>query len=161
KTRLAAATTALWASQVAEAFLLDVIDRFAACEAKRVLAYAPAGCGPYFSAIAHERFACVPQYSADLGQRLHDFVRDQLHAGAQKVVIVGTDTPTLPPSFIAQAFDALAQADLVLGPATDGGYYLVGCGRHIPPIFDDVAWSSANVLAETVARLADPSWRLA
>jgi glycosyltransferase A (GT-A) superfamily protein (DUF2064 family) len=49
----------------------------------------------------------------------------------------------------------------VLGPATDGGYYLVGCGRRPPPIFEDVAWGGPTVLAESVARLADPAWRLA
>jgi rSAM/selenodomain-associated transferase 1 len=161
KTRLAAATTSAWASAVAEAFLLDVMDRLATYDAERILVYTPSESGLCLSSIARDRFACVPQSSGNLGQRMHHFIQEQFRAGAQTVVIVGTDSPTLPLSFIQQAFDALDHADLVLGPATDGGYYLVGCNRRTPPIFDDVAWSSATVLAETVARLADPSWRLA
>ena len=50
---------------------------------------------------------------------------------------------------------------MVLGPATDGGYYLVGSGPRLPPIFSNVAWSSGHVLTDTVAALTDPRWRLA
>ena len=60
-----------------------------------------------------------------------------------------------------QAFQELERADVVLGPATDGGYYLVGCGRRLPPIFEGVAWSSNRTLGDTIARLTDPAWRLA
>ena len=77
------------------------------------------------------------------------------------MVLVGTDSPTLPLVLVEQAFQELEQADVVLGPATDGGYYLVGCGRRLPPIFEGVAWSSSRTLTDTIARLADPSWRLA
>ena len=76
------------------------------------------------------------------------------------MVLVGTDSPTLPLVLIEQAFKDLERADVVLGPATDGGYYLVGC-RRLPPIFEGVAWSSSRTLADTVARLCDPGWRLA
>jgi glycosyltransferase A (GT-A) superfamily protein (DUF2064 family) len=50
---------------------------------------------------------------------------------------------------------------VVLGPATDGGYYLLGCGPKVPPIFDGIAWGRATVLRETIARLSAPSWRVA
>ena len=76
------------------------------------------------------------------------------------VRFTSTDSPTLPPAFVEQAFAELERADVVLGPATDGGYYLLGC-RRLPPIFDGIAWSGSRVLAETVARLSDPAWRLA
>ena len=77
------------------------------------------------------------------------------------MVVLGTDSPTLPPAYVEQAFAALDNADVVLGPATDGGYYLVGCGGRVPPIFEGIAWGGPTVLAETIALLADPSWRLA
>ena len=101
----------------------------------------------------------VPQAEGDLGDRLGRFIGDRLDGGADRVVVIGTDSPTLPPALIARALDDLADADLVLGPATDGGYYLVGCSRRLP-IFDGIAWSRDTVLAETVARLTDPRWRL-
>jgi glycosyltransferase A (GT-A) superfamily protein (DUF2064 family) len=75
--------------------------------------------------------------------------------------MVGTDSPTLPIEYVEQAFAELASADVVLGPATDGGYYLVGCGPNCPPIFEGIAWSTGRVLADTVAALAEERWRLA
>ena len=62
-------------------------------------------------------------------------------AGSDAVVLIGADSPTLPVAFFEQAFHQLETgADLVLGPATDGGYYLLGCTRQGPPIFTGVAW---------------------
>jgi glycosyltransferase A (GT-A) superfamily protein (DUF2064 family) len=74
---------------------------------------------------------------------------------------VGTDSPTLPPALVEQAYQQLEHADVVLGPATDGGYYLLGCAHRLPPIFDGISWGHAGVLAETIARLSNPQWRLA
>jgi glycosyltransferase A (GT-A) superfamily protein (DUF2064 family) len=76
------------------------------------------------------------------------------------VAAIGTDSPTLPRQHVEDAFKALDRADVVLGPAADGGYYLIGC-RRLPPIFTGIAWSSATALADTIARLDDPSWQLA
>jgi rSAM/selenodomain-associated transferase 1 len=162
KTRLAAETSLAWAARVAEAFLLDLVDRLASVAARRVLVYAPADAEAYFREISAGRFELVPQEaSGDLGRRMAAFFTAEQLRGASKVVLLGCDSPTLPIAHIEQAFGELACADVVLGPANDGGYYLVGCGPRLPPIFDDVEWSSARVLADTVARLADPSWRLA
>src|SRR5262249_37661668 len=102
-----------------------------------------------------------PQAEGDLGQRMANFFAAQLHNRAQRVVLVGTDSPTLALEFIQRGFDSLRDADVVLGPATDGGYYLLGCARRLPPIFSGIAWGKSSVLAETVARLSDPAWRLA
>jgi uncharacterized protein len=161
KTRLAAATSAEWATRVADAFLRDTLSRLAGVGARRVVAFAPATAGPFFADLAGERFSLVAQAEGDLGRRLSAFVTEQLAAGAGSVVLVGTDSPTLPPSFVEQAFRELERADVVLGPATDGGYYLLGCGRRLPPVFDGIAWGGRGVLGETVARLADPSWQVA
>jgi glycosyltransferase A (GT-A) superfamily protein (DUF2064 family) len=75
-------------------------------------------------------------------------------------VAVGTDNPTLPVEYIERAFLALENAEVVLGPAMDGGYYLIGSRPEHPPLFDNISWSSGHVLAETIAALADPRWRL-
>jgi glycosyltransferase A (GT-A) superfamily protein (DUF2064 family) len=89
------------------------------------------------------------------------FLDSQLQTIADKVVLVGTDSPTLPLPLIAQAFRELDAANVVLGPAADGGYYLVGCKGTVPPMFDGVAWGTASVLRDTVGRLNDPDWKLA
>jgi len=160
KTRLAAATSPQWAAQVAEACLLDVAGRLAHVEARRVLAYAPRDAEPYF-ARAVRGFRLVPQGDGDLGERMAAFFAEQLRTGAEAVVLLGTDSPTVPLEFIERAFQELETLNLVLGPATDGGYYLLGCARNLPPIFEGIAWSTSAVLGQTVARLSERKWPLA
>jgi rSAM/selenodomain-associated transferase 1 len=161
KTRLAAATSPAFAADVARAFLLDLLTRLGAVPARRVVAFAPPDAEPRFADLVSDCFALVPQADGDLGRRLSAFIADEIAAGAESVVVVGSDSPTLPSDHVEQAFAELRRADVVLGPAADGGYYLVGCGRRLPPIFEGVAWGGPTVLAESVARLADPGWRLA
>ena len=161
KSRLAADTGPEWAARAAAAFLGDRVERLAAVEARRVLAFTPAAAEPYFTGLARGRFLLRPQCEGDLGRRLRDFVGAQLRDGAESVVVVGSDSPTLPVAFVEQAFRELERADVVLGPAADGGYYLLGCARRLPPLFEGVAWGGRRALLDTVARLADPGWRLA
>jgi uncharacterized protein len=159
KTRLAAFDPE-FAAAVARAFLLDSIERFSALDVRRVLAFAPPEAMPHFADLTQGRFALTPQGDGDLGRRMQTILHHELRDGADTVVFLGADSPTLPLAYVEQAFAALECADVVLGPALDGGYYLLGCGRRVPPIFDDMPWSSNRVLSETVARLHDPSWRL-
>jgi rSAM/selenodomain-associated transferase 1 len=161
KTRLAAETSPQWAAQVAEACLLDTLDKLAGIAAQRVLAFAPPDAEAYFAEVVRGRFELMPQVEGDLGQRMAAFFAQQLAAGADRVVLTGADSPSLPTAYIERAFAELEQVDVVLGPATDGGYYLVGCGQRLPPIFDGIPWSSERVLTETVARLVERSWGLA
>jgi rSAM/selenodomain-associated transferase 1 len=164
KTRLAS-DDPNWNVRVAQAFLLDTLQRLAVVNARRLVAFAPADREAEFAAVAAGRFALSAQAEGDLGKRLSAFVQQELDNGARAVVAVGTDSPTLPVAYVERAFADLETADVVLGPATDGGYYLVGCacvpGGLRPPIFEGVAWSTARVLADTVFALADPRWRLA
>jgi len=67
-------------------------------------------------------------------------------------LILGTDSPHLPPSVLRAALDALPRFDVVLGPAEDGGYYLIGLRDRQPLLFDDIAWSTDAVMAQTLAR---------
>jgi glycosyltransferase A (GT-A) superfamily protein (DUF2064 family) len=77
------------------------------------------------------------------------------------VVLVGTDVPSLPLSHYRQAFDALAAHELVLGPAQDGGYYLIGLTRPAAELFHDIPWSGPHVLAATRDRAAKVGLRVA
>lgn len=160
KTRLAHGNAA-WGARVARAFLLDALQRFAVVEAQRLLVFAPVEREVDFAFLAADRFTLTPQADGDLGQRLAAFFAQQFNAGARALVVIGTDSPTLPVEYVERAFAELENADVVLGPATDGGYYLVGCGPARPPLFDNIAWSSRHVLADTIAALAEPRWRLA
>jgi hypothetical protein len=68
-------------------------------------------------------------------------------------VVIGTDSPTLPVHMVDVAFQTLSSVDVVLGPTRDGGYYLVGAARRVPPIFDTIEWSTNRVFSQTVGRL--------
>ena len=161
KTRLAAATSPEWAARVALAFLQDTIRRLVTVEARRVLAYAPTDARQDFARLVGDRFELMPQADGDLGQRMAAFVTAALAEGAERIVLVGTDSPTLPVEYVATALEELQRVDVVLGPATDGGYYLLGCARGLPPIFEGIAWGGSRVLAETVERVSAAGLRLA
>ena len=89
------------------------------------------------------------------------YFAEQFRAGAAKVMLVGSDSPTLPIEHIEDGFVMLDSHDVVLGPATDGGYYLVGCAREAPAIFANIPWGSSQVLRDTVRAIAGTSCRLA
>ncbi len=161
KTRLARETSPAWAGRVAHAFCLDVLDRMRGISACRLLAYAPKEADAHFRAVVASGFQLHPQADGDLGQRMAAFFAHWLPSAPDGVVLIGTDSPTLPTSFIEQAFAALQDADVVLGPATDGGYYLIGCRGRVPAVFDGIAWGTRSVLAETVQRLESLDVRLA
>lgn len=97
--------------------------------------------------------AAWPQAEGDLGRRMDLAIRRAFACGARQVVLVGTDIPGLTPAVIESAFASLAANDLVLGPCTDGGYWLVGMGRPVN-IFGDIAWSRPDVLHNTLALAA-------
>jgi rSAM/selenodomain-associated transferase 1 len=67
-----------------------------------------------------------------------------------KVVLIGTDCPTLQSNHLNEAFEALTHSDLVVGPATDGGYYLIGMNRRADYLFEGITWSTSQVLSETL-----------
>ena len=90
------------------------------------------------------------QSEGDLGMRMRSAFQDALTNNMEKVIIIGTDCPSLSAEIIEQAFEQLTQHDLVLGPAKDGGYYLIGLRRLIPELFSDINWGTSEVFQQTV-----------
>jgi uncharacterized protein len=92
-----------------------------------------------------------PQVPGDLGVKLvHGFER-AFAAGAQRVIAIGTDCPGLDAALMSQAFHDLEMFDVVLGPALDGGYYLIGVRSHQPLLFEQISWGTNSVLQATLA----------
>ncbi len=91
------------------------------------------------------------QGTGDLGKRMARSLQAAFAGGVQRAIIIGTDCPQLDTAILQSAFEALAQQDLVLGPATDGGYYLIGLRRFVPELFVDIPWSTATVFSKTLA----------
>jgi len=100
-------------------------------------------------------FEYRPQGSGDLGRRMKRSFQDAIRAGATEAVIIGTDIPELTNVIIRKAFDALKLKNLVLGPAKDGGYYLIGLQKNslskaIPDLFSGINWGAGDVLEKTI-----------
>lgn len=138
------------AARLAEAFLRDTLDHASSVPGvELVLEYAPSDERAWFEAL-DERARLEPQADGDLGERMRSSLEREFARGARRVVIVGSDTPHLEPASIERAFAALIDADLVLGPSSDGGYYLVGLRRRADALFQGVAWSTSSVLSKTL-----------
>ena len=93
------------------------------------------------------------QIESDLGSKMQNAFEQLFLKGYDRVVIIGSDCYELTPEIIEQAFELLNTSDAVLGPAKDGGYYLLGLRKMIPQLFSDVAWSTDKVFSETVKTL--------
>ncbi len=116
----------------------------------------------YFLQLPEHGMALLPQRGASLGERMHAVFVDLCHAGYRQVVLVGSDIPTLRAASVMQACEVLEQerSDLVLGPADDGGYYLIGLTRPEERLFGGIAWSTASVLEQTLARARELELRV-
>lgn len=166
KTRLAAALGGEPASQIYRHFVTTLVTRFRGCADTRVLCFTPQEQAPAFVALAGAEWTAKPQAQGDLGARMASFFEDCFRNGAEQVVLIGSDSPTLPAGYVASAFGLLHDADVVLGPTDDGGYYLVGAARGVAGIFEGIDWSTPRVWEQTVARLGAlglshatlPSW---
>jgi rSAM/selenodomain-associated transferase 1 len=153
KTRLAAQLGAPGAAAFHRACVQTVVRRFSSVADRRILAFSPDHREPEFAALARPRWQLRPQAAGDLGQRMSSFFAEAFAAGARAVVLIGSDSPTMPEAFLHEAFDRLATTDAVLGPSDDGGYYLIGLTRPVPSIFDSIAWSTPEVCRQTLERL--------
>ena len=142
KTRLAASIGDAAAAALYRAFLDDLRARLA-WHRSWVFhwAFEPVG-SPFRAELAAET-AAFAQVEGDLGARMHGAMTRGLRGGALRVVLIGSDVPHVPLSTLEEAFRRLsAGADLVVGPAEDGGYYMIG-SRSVPPVFEDIRWGGS------------------
>ncbi|MBV6441617.1 MAG: glycosyltransferase [Haliscomenobacteraceae bacterium CHB4] len=98
-------------------------------------------------------FSKKMQAGSDLGARMEQAFRTAFEAGANKVVIIGSDCPKLRGEILQSAFNQLDEFDFVLGPVPDGGYYLLGMKALEPSVFQDVEWSTSKVRAQTLEKI--------
>jgi rSAM/selenodomain-associated transferase 1 len=158
KTRLAAIIGAQTAAALSASFLRDVATAIEAIPAEFAYmsygVYAPAGAERELRQVLPPSFRLLLQAAADFGNVLHGAARDLLSAGHGCVLLVNGDSPTLPTRFMADAISSLRRAGdrMVLGPASDGGYYLIGLKRAHHHVFTDIPWGTSAVARLTLAR---------
>jgi rSAM/selenodomain-associated transferase 1 len=155
KTRLLPFLAAEDATELYRCFLKDTIALMETVPATDVvISYTPEGAERFFDGIISGRHRLLPQRGGDLGERLCFALEDLLAEGYDSAAIMDSDSPTLPHAYLEQTFDLLAAPGdrVVLGPATDGGYYLIGLNRPHRRLFQDISWSSGRVLDESIER---------
>ena len=153
KTRLCPPLEPDVAARLYRCFLLDVLDLAAGVPGvDPVVAYSPRDAREEFSRITDGRFLLIPQDGADLGERLEHTFRILFARGYDRVAALSTDSPDLPPAYLREAFGMLDDAQVVMGPCPDGGYYLIGLCRPVPELFREMPWSTERVVPETVVR---------
>ncbi|MBI1992345.1 MAG: TIGR04282 family arsenosugar biosynthesis glycosyltransferase [Candidatus Omnitrophica bacterium] len=152
KTRLAASVGEEAASRLYRACVQLALTRLHALRRDAVICVDPPDALERTRAWVGSGWALRPQRGGTLGERLAHATSAAFMDGATRVVVIGTDSPWLTAEAVDDAFAALGQADLVLGPTEDGGYYLIGLARPAPAVFADIPWSTSTVYQETLAK---------
>jgi uncharacterized protein len=154
KTRLLAEVSAEVAAALHAACIADTLRMARRLRGCDVLLFA-AGGESHFRGLLEEmgmrsRVRVFRQRGEELGERLENAFRNGFRMGYREVVVIGTDTPWMGTARLVAAFAALREGDLVIGPAEDGGYYLLGMKRMVPGIFRGIPWSTERVLELTM-----------
>ena len=161
KTRLSPPLTLEEAAACNTAFLCDIADNLLAAgklaPISGVMAYGPPGHGAFFERHMPPGIGQFEVWEPDLGHCLIKALGTQFAAGHLAACVLNSDSPTLPPSILADAAQILEQPGdrIVLGPSSDGGYYLLGCKTIHRRLFEDIAWSTPVVARQTLERAAE------
>jgi rSAM/selenodomain-associated transferase 1 len=99
------------------------------------------------------------QKGADLGERMSNAFMESFNNGYDKVILTGSDCYELSPEIISEAFEKLQKFDCVIGPANDGGYYLIGLSKEIPELFSGIIWGSSEVFNQTIHILNNTNFK--
>jgi rSAM/selenodomain-associated transferase 1 len=170
KTRLIPPLSPEMACRLYHCFLEDIIDDAVRLQGMDIaLAYTPAGARGFFQTLAHPGMRLIAQEGRDLGERQARAFAWGFKSGYGLVLLRGSDTPDLPGDIMLEAVEKLAAGDaqVVLGPSQDGGYYLIGLKGLHPRLFYGLTWSTGSVLTETLSRAREldlkvhllPYWR--
>jgi len=151
KTRIARTAGAERACAIYRELVATVLQKFASIRGAQ-LRFAPDDAPEEIKPWLRNDWVAAPQGTGDLGERLQRAFAESFAGGAERVVIVGSDCPEVKSGDIRAAWKELKSNDLVLGPAIDGGYWLIGLRAPHPELFRAVTWSSDQVLGQTLAQ---------
>ena len=157
KTRLAATLGHNVARDLYRCFILDMLSGLESTGFPIMICYYPKDALDDVKGIVGEGYAFQPQYGEDLGERMKNGMADSFAQGFDPVIVIGSDIPDLPAAFIQESFAALQTYDGVIGPALDGGYYLIGFRQEsfLPEAFKGNEWGTNTVLTRTLDILRD------
>lgn len=133
--------------------ILDLVRPTIRDDFKAVILVEPPDCLNAMQELAGFDFEYATQTTGSLGDRLNSAFAEAFKNGAKKVLAIGTDCVEITTDIIAHAVNALKSHDAVIGPASDGGYYLIGLGTFLAGLFAEISWSTEHTLAQTMERL--------
>jgi rSAM/selenodomain-associated transferase 1 len=163
KTRLVPPLSYEEAADLNTAFLRDITQNIAAAGRQTsivgYLAFGPRGSAAFFQGCIDPAIGLFEAWLPNFGDCLHLAVSELLDRQHRGAIVLNSDSPTLPTALLVEAAEVLARPDVqvVLGPAVDGGYYLLGVKEAYRRLFDDIAWSTGRVAAQTIDRARELS----
>jgi len=155
KTRLGTAIGMEEAARVYETFArhaFGVADQLRSDGVRVYLFHSPEASEQEIRSWVDRDFVFAAQVGTTLGERMHHAFELAFRGGASRAVIIGTDVPDLRRDVVARAFYLLDEVEVVIGPSTDGGYYLLGMKPPLKDLFDGIAWSTEGVLQQTISK---------
>jgi hypothetical protein len=149
-------------------FILDTLSTLKKHELPLRICFSPLNAQKKFREWLGSSYHYVPQQGNDLGERMKNGFTSAFIEGFRRVILVGSDSPDLPSDFLRNVITELQTHDMVIGPSSDGGYYLIGFrdDTFLPSVFDGISWSSSTVFQETIEKAKNagrslsllPSW---
>lgn len=151
KTRLAEQIGQDAATGLYRSFVADIIATLKSLDANIKIVFAPPNSKDQLQQWLGKKYSYIPQAGQDLGQRMKNAFFQAFSEGFRDVIVIGSDSPDLPKEYLELAFTALDKSDVVVGPSSDGGYYLIGFTRDtfLPEAFERISWGSNKVLEQT------------
>lgn len=149
KTRLSPALSPEDACNLYSAFVADLASRLASAGYRPTM-FVSGEPSPSLPSLVDPKWPVVPQVEGPLGHRLAVAFEHLLRSPGGRAIIIGTDSPDLPLAYLKRAFQRLKHRDVVIGPAMDGGYYLIGLRAPAPSLFANIAWGTSKVFAQTL-----------
>ncbi|MEZ5306004.1 MAG: TIGR04282 family arsenosugar biosynthesis glycosyltransferase [Pyrinomonadaceae bacterium] len=148
-TRLSDCLSPCERAELSDALLFDALEK-ATKAADRIFCFMVPNTGNLAERLQME-VSFESQSGSDLGERIVNAVHSVFERGAKKTVVIGTDCPLLEADAIVSVFEALETGrDAVIGPANDGGYYLIGMSANFEFLFDEIQWGGGDVLSDTI-----------
>ena len=155
KTRLGESIGHEETAQLYTYFLKDTVEKIKRLGVPFFIYYSPEEKKEEFECLLGNNLTYVPQRGIDLGERLYNGFKKSLRMGHPSAIALASDTPDLPESILVEAGEKLRDFDSVIGPSSDGGYYLIGLRNHamIHNLFQGIVWSTETVFTETMKKI--------
>ncbi len=152
KTRLAEQLGSNAAADLYRNFVTDILATLKRLDVNFKIVFAPADSKDQFQQWLGKEYSYIPQAGQDLGQRMKNAFLQAFSEDFDAVIVIGSDSPDLPEEYLKFAVHALDTNDVVIGPSSDGGYYLIGFARNsfLPEAFERISWSSNKVFEQTI-----------